>query len=72
MAGAGKDRREDGERYASGRSDIDAGVCRYCGNKLEVYTEGRPPKYCGSTCRSGAWRGSHPSMRTRYGRGTAL
>lgn len=67
MAGARRTSREDGEEYASQPADYDPGHCQYCGNKLVAYTEGRPPKYCGPGCRSGAYRRSRPSRRTLNG-----
>jgi len=68
MAGTRRTAREDGQAYASQTADYDPGFCRYCGNKLVAYTEGRPPKYCGPTCRSGAYRRAKPTRKVRENR----
>lgn len=65
MAGAKRVTREDGHTYTSPAEATAA--CAYCGNKIVIRREGRPAKYCGPGCRSGAHRGSRPNSTTRAG-----
>lgn len=57
--------REDGEEYAS--PVLFETTCGYCGASITNRTEGRPRKYCDSTCRSGAYRRSKPRRTTKMG-----
>jgi AcrR family transcriptional regulator len=41
---------------SSGRHETGVGHCAECGARLEVRSTGRPPRYCGSTCRQRARR----------------
>lgn len=38
------------------RALADAGRCSQCGTALSLASVGRPKTYCGSTCRSAAYR----------------
>ncbi len=67
MAGSKREAREDGQPYSTPLGDYDPGMCGYCGAQLVARAEGRPPKYCGPSCRSGAYRRSRPSWKTRRG-----
>jgi ribosomal protein L24E len=67
VAGARRRTREDGADYVT--KVVASAVCEYCGNLLVVHAEGRPPRFCGSGCRSGAFRRSKVTKRLKLGTG---
>lgn len=67
MAGQRRKTREDGATYETGIADYDPGVCGYCGMQLVARRKGRPPRFCGPTCRSGAYRHSTPTRKVKQG-----
>lgn len=66
MAAARRTADEEGREYVT--RVIGKSKCGYCGRKIVIREEGRPAKYCGKTCRAGAYRGSQPSKATARGK----